>query len=240
MRYHCDLHIHTCLSPCGSLDQSPAAVVRAAKDAGLDAIAIADHNSALNAAVTARLARDAGLACLCGLEVTTIEEAHVLCLFDAPGPAEELGEIIYRQFPERARVDGLAEEQLVVDEEERVLGSVDRFLVAASAFSVAELEPEVLGRGGLFIPSHLDRELFSLESQLGFLPEGRYDAVELTRPPENQRTYLGYPVIATSDAHAPGQIGRRHTRIEAETFSVAAIREALAAGRATPVWHPVY
>ena len=43
-----DLHIHSCLSPCADDTMTPAAIVKAAKEAGLELIAITDHNSARN------------------------------------------------------------------------------------------------------------------------------------------------------------------------------------------------
>ena len=43
-----DFHIHSCLSPCASLEMSPRAIARQARAAGLNAVALADHNSALN------------------------------------------------------------------------------------------------------------------------------------------------------------------------------------------------
>lgn len=42
-QYLADLHIHTCLSPCGSLEMSPSEIVRRSLAKGLDAIAITDH-----------------------------------------------------------------------------------------------------------------------------------------------------------------------------------------------------
>ena len=46
-QYLADLHIHTCLSPCGSLEMSPSEIVRHSLAKGLDAIAITDHNTTL-------------------------------------------------------------------------------------------------------------------------------------------------------------------------------------------------
>ena len=59
VRYKADLHIHTCLSPCGDLDNSPRGVVEAALAAHLDVIAVCDHNSAENVAAAQRAARRA-------------------------------------------------------------------------------------------------------------------------------------------------------------------------------------
>ena len=45
--FRVDLHLHTCLSPCGSLEMSPQRIVETALERGLDAIAVTDHNSTL-------------------------------------------------------------------------------------------------------------------------------------------------------------------------------------------------
>ena len=43
-----DLHIHSCLSPCGDDDMTPANLVGMAAVKGLDVIALTDHNSCRN------------------------------------------------------------------------------------------------------------------------------------------------------------------------------------------------
>ena len=40
-----DLHIHSCLSPCGSDEMTPFDLVGLAKVCGLDLIALTDHNT---------------------------------------------------------------------------------------------------------------------------------------------------------------------------------------------------
>jgi predicted metal-dependent phosphoesterase TrpH len=62
-----DLHIHSCLSPCASLEMSPSEIVRRAVDSGMDAIALTDHQSAKNCPAVAECARRAGLKCLYGI-----------------------------------------------------------------------------------------------------------------------------------------------------------------------------
>lgn len=44
----CDLHIHSCLSPCGDEEMTPYNLVNMAKVMGLDILALTDHNSSLN------------------------------------------------------------------------------------------------------------------------------------------------------------------------------------------------
>ena len=75
-----DTHIHTCLSPCAELDMHPSAIVDAAVRAGLDSIAVCDHNSAENAGAVQRAGNAAGLAVIPGMEITSAEEVHILGL----------------------------------------------------------------------------------------------------------------------------------------------------------------
>ncbi|MBS1332000.1 MAG: PHP domain-containing protein [Christensenellaceae bacterium] len=44
----CDLHIHSCLSPCADDDMTPWNLVGMARVKGLDVIALTDHNTARN------------------------------------------------------------------------------------------------------------------------------------------------------------------------------------------------
>src|SRR5690554_8012730 len=76
-----DLHIHTCLSPCGDLDMSPRNIIRIAKEKGLQIIGITDHNSTRNVRVCMELGEKAGLYVIPGCEVNTREEVHTLCYF---------------------------------------------------------------------------------------------------------------------------------------------------------------
>ena len=51
-----DLHIHSCLSPCANLEMSPGEIVARAKAAGMDGIALTDHQSARNCPAIAECA----------------------------------------------------------------------------------------------------------------------------------------------------------------------------------------
>ena len=79
--FRVDLHLHTCLSPCGSLEMSPQRIVETALERGLDAIAVTDHNSTLQCPEIQALGEERGLMVFAGAEVTTREEAHCVALF---------------------------------------------------------------------------------------------------------------------------------------------------------------
>lgn len=239
--FNFDLHIHSCLSPCGDLDASPAAIVRAAKAAGLHGIMLADHNSSRNSPALAECCRRQGLACLFGMEITTAEEAHCLAVFDTLQQAAAMTETCYAALPKRRNQPDVFGPQAVVDADENVLELEWRLLGAPTSLTLRDTGLRVHQLGGLFIAAHLDRPVFSVTSQLGGLAgdEG-FDAVELTRhaPPDlwASRT-LGLPVLRSSDAHHPDDIGTAWTQAPLPSFTVRALKAALAARSLTHFGH---
>jgi predicted metal-dependent phosphoesterase TrpH len=91
-----DLHIHSCLSPCGDEEMRPSAIVRKALAMGLDMIAICDHNSAENTAAFIHAGDERGLKVLPGIEVTSKEEIHLIALFSRQEDCMALQDIVYR------------------------------------------------------------------------------------------------------------------------------------------------
>lgn len=222
MNIRADLHIHSCLSPCGSLEMSPRRIVEAALRKGLNLIALTDHNSALNCKTAELITRQyrtgsrtsrpprpaAPFYCLSGLEITTVEEIHVLALFPDAEHALAFGEIIYSALAD-IRVDpDRFGDQVYVDEHDMIIGKVHRYLGNATSFSLDRAVSLITENGGLCIPAHIDRPLFGAVSQLGFLPELPYHGVEVISlpPPAMAKKY---PVLQNSDAHRPEDIGRR-------------------------------
>ena len=99
MEYFADLHIHSCLSPCGDEDMTPANICGMAKLKGLDAIAICDHNSARNLPAAQELCDAYGLLLLPGMEITTREEVHLLGYFETVEAALAFGEMLRGHLP---------------------------------------------------------------------------------------------------------------------------------------------
>ncbi len=203
-----DLHNHSCLSPCGSLEMSPEVLVQGAAARGIDILALTDHNSTRNLPAFAVCCRRAGITPVFGLEVNTFEEVHVVCLFRELGQAEKFGNLIEASLPDIANDPDIFGDQVIVDPDEQVLGFVDVSLFSSSSISFFDLVPLVLDRGGLVIPAHIDRPANGAVSQLGFLPDLPYSAVESLSLPPTAEVYSN-TVITGSDAHYPASIGRR-------------------------------
>ncbi len=205
-----DLHIHTCLSPCGSLGMSPAAIAAAVKKARLDLASIADHNSALNCPAFSDACRKEGLWAMFGLEVTSMEEAHLLCIFETVDKALEFGDFIYARLPDIPNNPEIFGDQVYVDENDNILGEVEKYLGSAVSLSIDEIKDEVFSQSGLFIPAHIDKPVFSITSQLGFLPDDDYTAVEVFNPAQAGNYSEKYSVITSSDAHYLEDIGKKY------------------------------
>ena len=227
-----DLHIHSCLSPCGDLSMSPGLIARTARERGLKMAALTDHNSALNIPAFAAACAVEGITGVYGLEVNTREEAHVLCLFETPEAALALGSFLYPLLPDIPNNPLKMGDQVYVDQKENILGEVEKWLLGGADIGLEELLEEVHSRGGLFIPAHIDRPAYSIPSQLGFLPSLAYDALESVTVPTSVPLYPGAPrVIQNSDAHYPEDVAKRTTNFEMETCGWTGLVEALRISR---------
>jgi PHP family Zn ribbon phosphoesterase len=119
--------------------------------------------------------------------------------------------------------------QVIVDEAENILGLNRRLLLAATDMDVATAVAYVRQYGGLAVAAHVDRPSFSMMSQLGFIPAGLFDALELS-PFGDAADFaaLGYPVIRSSDAHYPADVGKAYTIFELAAPTFDELRMALA------------
>jgi len=232
-RYSADLHIHTCLSPCGDWEMSPQKIVSASLQAGLDLIAICDHNSAENVAAVMRRGTDFGLRVLPGMEICSREEAHLLALFEDLDSALEMQSAVYSNLSgqNNPEVFGC---QVVANENDQVLKENTHLLIGATRLSAQEILQETHRLRGLCLAAHVDRQAFGIIAQLGFIPKDlALDAVEVTYriPLRDARRRLAdirdLPAVTSSDAHCLQDIGRAFTVFEIAEPCLAEIRLAL-------------
>jgi len=214
-QYSADLHIHSCLSPCASLDLSPREIVERAKAQGLDIIAVTDHNTAKNVRVVMGLGERRGLTVIPGMEVQTREEIHLLALFpDWPSTAA-WDEEVRRHLPDVRNDPEVFGDQPIVDEEGNILEFEERLLLNSIDLPLEEVKHRIEGHGGMTIPSHFDKGSFSLISQLGLIPEDMelevLEASHKTHFPSMGNVSPHIPRIVSSDAHRLEDIGNART-----------------------------
>lgn len=216
-QYKADLHIHTCLSPCADWDMTPRNIVAQSRAKGLDMIAICDHNTAENAAVTIELGKKEGLCVLAGMEVCTREEVHILSLFDTIEAVLKMQALVYENLPGQNNPD-LFGYQVIADEKDRVVAESERLLIGATSLGLDEIVTRIHALGGKSIASHVDRPAFGIFGQLGFIPNSlSLDGVEIsyrTTVVEARQNIPGidrYACLCSSDAHFVSDIGKTHT-----------------------------
>lgn len=232
--------MHTCLSPCAELDMTPLGIVNASVERGLDIIAVTDHNSAENAGAAKRAAEGTGLNVLSGMEITSSEEVHILALFESPEDAGRMQDVIYENLPSGENDERLYGHQVVANERNEVMGFNRRLLISATNLTASRILDIIASFGGISIASHVDKEAFSVLSQLGFIPEDlRFGAVEFSPLISRERAESSYGTLKSltwvsfSDAHYLKDIGRRTTtfNMEEPTFREIRLALALAEGR---------
>ena len=183
MRVNYDLHLHSCLSPCGDEDMTPNNMVNMAMLSGLNVIAISDHNTIGNAPAFLKVAESVGITAFPGMELETAEEIHVLCLFyDLDSAVAFEREVVSPSLPPIKNRADIFGSQLILDENDEIIGREERYLLNATAITVDELPELVASYGGIAVPAHIDKATKSLLSVFGYVePSLNYGAFELSK-----------------------------------------------------------
>ena len=221
-RYYYDLHIHSCLSPCADNDMTPCNIAGMAAIKGLGIVALTDHNSTKNCRAFFAAAKRHGIVPIAGMELTTAEDVHIVCLFPTLEAAEKFDDE-YRSFrilyKKRKDIFG---DQLILDEEDNVIGEEEHLLLNASTLSIEEAGLLARKYGAAVFPAHIDRDENGIIAALGCVPETpHFHAVEF-RDRESIGEYsekygLSDKLILTdSDAHYLWDISEAENYIELE------------------------
>ena len=232
-KYKADMHIHSCLSPCGDWDMSPRRIIEKSLEVGLDLIGICDHNTVENAGVVMREGEKRGVSVLPGMEICSKEEVHILALFQELGPARDMQSYVYANLPgeNKPEVFGC---QVVANENDEVLGENPRLLIGATQLGLHDIVNKTHDLGGVSICCHVDRPAYGIINQLGFIPPDlALDGVEVSRHvklADAHKAVAGierYSCITTSDAHFLEDIGIVWTIFQMAEPTIAEIRKSL-------------
>lgn len=220
----CDLHIHSCLSPCGSDDMTPSNICGMAMLKGLGMLALTDHNTARNLPAMQACADAYGLLLIPGMEITTREEVHLLGYFPSVDVALDFSQFLREHLPKKKNKPSFFGNQLVMDEDDNVIAEEDALLIGAADLPLSELVRLIRQAGGVPVPAHINRGSNGLLINLGFVPEDlQLTAVEVSRAlPCAHTPQEGRVVLHSSDAHYLGDILEAQETIELPERSVAA------------------
>ena len=206
-KYYYDLHIHSCLSPCGSDDNTPNNIAGMATLCGLNIVALTDHNTCKNCPAFFEAAKRYGIIPVAGMELTTAEDIHVICLFEKLEDAMAFdSEIDKRRIKIENRTD-IFGNQFILDGEDNIIGEDKYLLSNATSVSLEEVPELVKSFGGISYPAHIDRPSNGVIEVLGTFPETPYfGIVEISRREKVNEYIEKYSledkkVIISSDAH---------------------------------------
>jgi len=207
-KYYYDLHIHSCLSPCGDDDSTPNNIAGMATLSELDIVALTDHNTCKNCPAFFKAAEKYGIIPIAGMELTSAEDIHVVCLFETLEDALKFDSFVYTKrilIKNRPEFFG---EQLILDENEDLIAKEEFLLSNATSLSLEDILPEVKKFGGIAYPAHIDRDANGIVAILGAIPEDTgYKLFELNEKDKAAEFSSVYGIpkenfIISSDAHS--------------------------------------
>ncbi len=237
-KYYYDFHIHSCLSPCGDDDMTPNNIAGMGVLNGLNIMALTDHNTSKNCPAFFKAAKKNGIIPIAGMELTTAEDIHVVCLFETLDEALVFDEFVgehLMQIPNRTDIFG---NQFIMNENDEVTGDYPYLLSNATDIMIDEVYETVARFHGVCYPAHVDRDANGIISVLGTFPEHSFMEFNFSEfhSGENIDAYnKNYPnlipteKIVSSDAHYLWDIKEKkeYFEIDDEPYSSALVTKKL-------------
>lgn len=234
-KYYYDLHIHSCLSPCGDNDMTPNNIAGMAALKGLNIIALTDHNSTKNCPAFFKACRKNGIIPVPGIEMTTAEDVHIVALFPSLEDALAFdSEYRTHRIPVKNRVE-IFGDQLILDEEDRVIGTEEDLLLNATDLSIDDACALARRYNAAVFPAHIDRDENGIIAMLGDIPvEAGFTCVEFRDGSKAEEYMKKYSledkmILSDSDAHYLWDINEAENSlmIEDEPYSSDLVRRRL-------------
>ena len=235
-RYFYDLHIHSCLSPCADDDMTPNNIAGMAALKGLNILALTDHNTTKNCPAFFEACKRQGIIPIAGMELSTAEDIHLVCLFPELEDAMRFGdEIRERLMPINNRPE-IFGNQLILDGEDEIIGEEERLLISATDLPIEDAVALARSFGAHVHPAHIDRTSNGIVAILGDVPPDYGFAVFELREKENMQKLSqtveelnADSMIICSDAHHLWDISEAENSVllDDEPYSSATVRKKL-------------
>lgn len=187
---------------------TPNSIAGMAMLGGIRVAALTDHNSVKNCPAFYEACRKYGVVPIAGMEITTAEEIHVVCLFPTLEAAMEFGELVdagRMKIKNRADIFG---QQLIMDAQDEVIGEEEHLLLSASDMDIFTVADEVFSLGGVAYPAHIEKPTDSIIAMLGDIPkEAGFSSAEIKEMDRVDDLIEKYPIlkemtiVSNSDSH---------------------------------------
>lgn len=190
------------------MDMTPNNIVGMATLLGLNIIALTDHNTCRNCPAVIELGNANGICVIPGMELTTAEEIHAVCLFPSLEAAMEFDSYVdsHRlKIKNRPEIYG---EQAILNSQDEKTGEIEHLLIPATQISISSAPNVVKSFGGVCYPAHIDRNSYSILSVLGEIPpESGFTTAEISPSGVKSELLDKHPIlnqmniVTSSDAH---------------------------------------
>ncbi len=232
--YYYDLHIHSCLSPCADDDMTPNNIAGMAAIKGLSLLALTDHNSAKNCPAFFEACRAQGIVPIAGMELSTAEDIHLVCLFEELEDALRFdAEIEKHLMPIKNRPE-IFGNQLILDGDDEQIDAFDTLLISATDLPIDQAVSLAREFGAHVHPAHIDRQSNGILAILGDIPrEYGFSVFELREREAFDKVVVTVEelseknLIVSSDAHRLWDINEAQNcfHIDDEPYSSALVRK---------------
>ena len=233
-RYYYDLHIHSCLSPCGDNDMTPNNIAGMAAIKGLNVLALTDHNTAKNCPAFFEACKRQGIIPIAGVELSTEEDIHLVCLFEELDDAMKFDAAIEEHLLPIKNRPEIFGDQLILNGEDEPMGEVERLLISPTDLPIDEAVRFARSYGAHVHPAHIDRESNGILAVLGDIPsEYEFKIFELRERANSKRISDTVEeldennILVCSDAHQLWDISEAENSflIDDEPYSSSLVRK---------------
>ena len=203
---------------------------------GLNLLALTDHNTCKNCPAFFAACRQMGIVPVAGMELTTAEDIHVVCLFESLDDAMAFDEEVAKHLAPIKNRPEIFGNQLILNSEDEPVGEVEPLLISATDLWLDDALELARRYGAHVHPAHIDRESNGIVSILGNIPEEYgFNFFELNDR-NNREEYEKYipgqhrdNILVCSDAHHLWDISEaEHSlMIDDEPYSSALVRKRL-------------
>ncbi len=235
-RYFYDLHIHSCLSPCADDDMTPNNIAGMAAIKGLGILALTDHNSCRNCPAFFDACRRQGIVPIAGMELSTAEDIHIVCLFEYLEAAMEFSDEIHKHLMPVENSPEIFGNQILTDSDDEPVGTENLLLISATDLWMSDAV-KLAGKYGAHVhPAHIDRESNGIISVLGdFSADYGFgfaefrDSGNIEKYRDKYKNLSGIRTLVCSDAHRLWDISEAENSFELddEPYSSALVRKRL-------------
>lgn len=204
--------------------------------AGLNIVALTDHNTSKNCPAFFEAAKRNGIIPVAGMELTTAEDIHIVCLFETLDEAMQFDAFVdgHRiRVPNKEEIFG---EQLILDGQDNVIGKEEFLLPNATDISIEEVSKFVSQYNGICYPAHVDRPANGAIAVLGDFPDYPgflccefHDKEKIEEYKEKYPSIGNRKIIISSDAHYLWHIRDKefYVELDDEPFSSNRVRKEL-------------